>query len=271
LLADHRSLPCAHQVFIGSTHEWPFLDGTQDGCVVAALLEWAGRPGPQPFAAVLWTMQTHYPYFVSGPEGRYAEAGSVLNRYLTALHEGDRALGDLLRGLDRRGLLESTLVIVMGDHGEAFGQHGHTNHHLLYEEDLHIPLLLINGSLFHGERDSTIGGIIDVAPTIMDLLGYPLPAPWQGRSLFNLERTGRVYLFAPFSSVYFGYREGSRKLIYNASSNTAELYDLSADPEEKVNLAPRAPEVVAAGRDRLAAWARYQEHYYARLLDQSAR
>jgi len=47
--------------------------------------------------------------------------------------------------------------------------------------------------------------------------------------------------------VYFGYLEGSRKLIYNASSNTAELYDLHTDPGEKVNLAPGAPEAVAAG------------------------
>jgi lipoteichoic acid synthase len=271
LLADHRVIPCAHRVFIASSHDWPFIDGTQDGCAVGALLDWAGTSDLQPFAAVLWTMQTHDPYFVSGPEGDYAEAGSELNRYLSALHEGDRALGDLLRGLDRRGLLESTLVIVMGDHGEALGLHGHANHQFLYEEDLHVPLLLINERLFHGERDSTAGGIIDVAPTIMDLLGHPLPPRWQGRSLFDLERTGRVYFFAPFSSVYFGYLEGSRKLIYNATSNTAELYDLQADPEEKVNLAPREAEAVAAGRDRLVAWARYQKRYYSGLLDRLAR
>jgi arylsulfatase A-like enzyme len=271
LLTDHRSLPCAHRVFIASTHDWPFIDGTQDGCSVAALLEWAGTSGSQPFAAVLWTMQTHMPYFTSGPEGHYAEAGSELNRYLSALREGDQALGDLLRGLDRRGLLESTLVIVMSDHGEAFGEHSHTNHKFLYQEDLHVPFLLINKSLFHGERDSTAGGVIDVAPTIMDLFGYPLPARWQGRSLFDVERSGRVYFFAPFSSVHFGYLEGSRKLIYNATSNTAEVYDPQADPQEKLNLASREVEAVAAGRDRLAAWARYQKRYYAGLLDRSAR
>jgi len=85
------------------------------------------------------------------------------------------------------------------------------------------------------------------------------------------ETSGRVYFFAPFSSVYFGYLEGSRKLIYNASSNTAELYDLRADPGEKVNLAPGSPEAVAAGRERLVAWARYQERYYSGLLDRSVR
>jgi len=78
-------------------------------------------------------------------------------------------------------------------------------------------------------------------------------------------------LFAPFSSVYFGYVEGSRKLIYDANASTAELYDLRADPEEKANLAPKYPEAVAVGRDRLAAWARYQKHYYSGLLDRSAR
>jgi lipoteichoic acid synthase len=179
--------------------------------------------------------------------------------------------GDLLRGLDSRGLLESTLIIVMGDHGEAFNEHGRTSHQALYQEDLHIPLLLINKSLFHGERDSTLGGIIDLAPTIMDLLDHPLPEPWQGRSLFDSDRSGRVYFFAPYSSVYFGYREGSRKLIFNATSNTAELYDLQTDPREKVNLAPREAEAVAAGRNRLAAWARHQEDYYFGLLDRSAR
>jgi lipoteichoic acid synthase len=163
LLVDHRSLPCAERVFIASTRQWPFADGTQDGCTVAALLDWAARPDVAPFAAVLWTMQTHDPYFVSGPEGAYAESGSRLNRYLSALHEGDRALGDLLRGLERQQLLESTLVIVVGDHGEGLGLHGHPNHQYLYEEDLHVPFLLINKRLFGGERDSTIGGIIDVA------------------------------------------------------------------------------------------------------------
>jgi arylsulfatase A-like enzyme len=270
-VGDHRSLPCARQVFIASDHDWPFSDGTQDGCTVTALLDWAGRADARPFAAVMWTMQTHYPYFVSGPESRFAQAGTELNRYLSALHERDRALGDLLRGLERRELSRSTLVVVLGDHGEAFGEHAHTNHQRPYEEDLHIPLLLINPVLFHGERDSTPGGIIDVAPTVLDLLGLALPARWQGRSLFDPERSERVYFFAPFSSVFFGVLDGSRKLIFNATANTAELYDLARDPGELENLAPGAAGEVSAGRQRLTAWARYQEQYYTGLLNRSAR
>jgi arylsulfatase A-like enzyme len=262
VVADHRDVPCRHEVFLASTHEWPFADGMQDGCVADALLRWIESDDRRPFAAILWTMQTHYPYFVSGPEGDFAPAGSPLNRYLTALHEGDRAFGDLMRGLDRRGLLDSTLVVVLGDHGEAFGEHTHIAHHLLYEEDVRVPLLLINRRLFGGERDTTMGGLVDIAPTILDLLGASLPARWQGRSLFALDRSGRVYFFAPFSTVYFGYREGSRKLIYDAGLDAGQLFDLTADPGERHDLASRAPGAVAAGRDRLAAWARYQRDYY---------
>jgi arylsulfatase A-like enzyme len=268
LVTDHRTIPCDHEVFLASTHEWPFADGIQDGCVVNAMLRWIGTRDRRPFAAMLWTMQTHYPYFISGPEGDHAVRGSPLNRYLTALHEGDSAFGELMRGLERQGLRDSTLVVVLGDHGEAFGEHTHSAHHLLYEEDVRIPLLLINPRLFHGERDTTMGGMIDIAPTLLDLLGDSLPSRWQGRSLFDPDRSGRVYFFAPFSTVYFGYREGSRKLIYDAGLNTGQIFDLSVDPGETTDLAARKPEAVASGRDRLAAWARYQRDYYAGLPEE---
>ena len=71
--------------------------------------------------------------------------------------------------------------------------------------------------------------------------------------------------------MYFGYVEGSRKLIYDVNANTAELYDLRRDPQERDNLAPREGDQVKLGIDRLVAWARYQEGYYAGLLDRSAR
>jgi len=153
----------------------------------------------------------------------------VLNRYLSALHEGDRALGDLLRGLDRRGLLESTLVIVMGDHGEAFGQHAHTNHHLLYEEDLHIPLLLINERLFHGERDSTVGASSTWRPPSWICWGTAPGTVARAEPVRPRPRRPSLSLCA-FLQRVFRLCRGIRKLIYNASSNTAELYDLNADP-----------------------------------------
>jgi arylsulfatase A-like enzyme len=112
----------------------------------------------------------------------------------------------LLRQLEERGLLNSTLVVVSGDHGEAFGQ-------------------------------------------------------GQGQSLFDSRRLGRVYLFGPYSGL-FGYREGTRRLIYDPIANEDELYDLASDPQETLNIAFRHPEAVQEGRERLAAWVQQLDRFY---------
>ena len=220
LIADSRAGSC------------PSGPGHQDDCMVHDLLKWVDQDARAPIFALLWTDQTHWPY--TAPESPVANGSADTSsvrraRYLRALRETDRAIGKLLRSLEERGLLESTLVVVSGDHGEAFGQHGNAFHRLLYEEEVRVPLLLINSRLFHGERDTVPGGLMDIAPTVLDLLGDSLPAQWQGRSLFDPERPDRVYLFGPYSGL-FGLREGSRKFIYDPIGNEDQLYDLSIGP-----------------------------------------
>ena len=238
-----------------------------DDCMVRDLLQWVDREPREPFFALLWTVQTHWPYTApeSPPVTGKTDSSSVrLARYLGALRETDRSLGRLLGSLADRALLDSTLVVVAGDHGEAFGQHDNAFHRLLYEEEVRVPLLLINPRLFHGERDTVPGGLMDVAPTVLDLLGDPLPEAWQGRSLFDPGRPARVYLFGPYSGL-FGFREGSRKVIFDPIANETQLYDLSADPHETVNLAANHPQAVQEARERLAAWVQYLERFYLRL------
>jgi len=221
---------------------------------------------------MFWTMQTHFPYFLTDEPRDFGVRNSDLNRYLNALRETDRALGQLLAALEQQQVLDSTLVVVVGDHGEAFGQHGHYVHGVdLYDEEIHVPLMLINRRLFHGETDSTLGGLIDVAPTILDLLGDPLPASWQGQSLFGRDRPGRAYLFTSRSRVLFGYRDAVRKVIYDAGTNTMELYDLQADPGESLNVAGGSPDSVSVARQRLAAWVQYQQRFFKDILVPDAR
>ena len=263
-LVDHRLIPCGGVRLKGSQKGWPNLDGVYDDCTTAALLDWIGAGHSSPFFAVLWTIQTHYPYFAREDRG-FAPGRRRLERYMSGLYESDQALGQLLRGLDARGLLDSTLVVVLGDHGEGLGQHHHLIHSTLYEEDVRIPLVLINRPLFHGEVDSVPLGIVDLAPTIMDLLGLPSEPMWQGRSAFDSDRHGRIYLFAPFSGVMFGLVEGRRKSIYNADDGTWEVYDLTNDPGELTNLATNGLEP-SEQLERLAAWYQYQRRYYRRAL-----
>lgn len=266
-IEDYRTFACAGQVFRAPDKHFIYLDGAPDACAVNRIAEWVPDRTGAPFFAVFWTMQTHFPYFLTEPPAELGAGSSDMNRYLSALRETDRALGELLAALARQHVLDSTLVVVVGDHGEAFGQHGHYVHGVdLYEEEVHVPLMLINGRLFHGETDSTLGGLVDVAPTILDLLGRAPPASWQGRSLFDNDRTGRVYLFTSRSKVLFGYREGSRKLIYDAGTNTTELYDLHTDPAESVNVAAAWPGAVVLGRQRLAAWVQFQRRFFQDVL-----
>ena len=263
---DQRGFHCDTPLFRASTPNWPFLDGVDDECTASALLQWIQADPRSPYFAVLWTMMTHYPYFAGEKETEFG-VGEAFNRYLNGLRHDDRMLGRVLKALEESGQDRSTLVVVIGDHGESFGQHGQWTHaQNLYEESVHVPLVLINPELFHGERSSTVGGVIDVAPTILDLMGFDPPAPWQGRSLLAPERSGRAYFFAPWSDLLFGFREGNLKVIYDASDNHFEVYDVAKDPTETINHRAESREVVAIGQQRLAAWVQYQDRMMRGLL-----
>ena len=154
----------------------------------------------------------------------------------------------------------STLVIVLGDHGEAFGTHGQVVHASnIYEENVHIPLLLINRRLFHGETSRVVGGMADIAPTALQLLGMAEPNEWQGRSLFSPERSPRTYFFSPWADWIYGYREGDRKFIFDATTNEYAIYDLASDPGEERNLIEQSPDSRRKIVERIAAWVQYQD------------
>jgi arylsulfatase A-like enzyme len=181
-------------------------------------------------------------------------------------------VGKLLHALEERHLDKTTLVVIVGDHGEAFGQHGQWTHaQTLYEESVHVPLILINPDLFHGERSPVVGGLIDLAPTVLEILGFEPPDRWQGRSLWSARRSSRVYFFAPWSDQLFGFREKDLKVIYNASTNRFEAYDLARDPRETINRALQMRGAIPVWQERLAAWVQYQSKMMQRILADETR
>jgi arylsulfatase A-like enzyme len=98
-----------------------------------------------------------------------------------------------------------------------------------------------------------------LSPTILDLLNQPLPATWQGRSLFSPHHPGRAYFYGAMDNYYFGMREGRLKYIYNATLGRDAMYDLEADPLEQKNIAEQKVEEGKKMRARLAAWLGYQK------------
>jgi phosphoglycerol transferase MdoB-like AlkP superfamily enzyme len=249
------------------TSEWSYLHGTDEMSTVKSMMQWISSDSGKPFFIMSWTMMTHYPYYTIGDAIDFHVREPKFNKYLNALHAEDAALGFLIDSLKQKGQLDSTLVIVMGDHGEAFGQHDQWGHGAwIYEENIRVPMILINAKLFHGETYRKVGGMVDVAPTIADLLQYKSADTWQGRSLFSSDRTNRVYFFAPWSDLMFGMRDGDTKYLFNASHNKWEMYDLANDPHETKSIAGAHHDDVAKALNHMAAWVQYQKSFHEELM-----
>jgi arylsulfatase A-like enzyme len=210
----------------------------------------------------MWTYQSHYPYFPSGESLNFKTGNFSKEKYLNSIRNADKTLQMLVEGLIKRNLLKSTLIVILGDHGEAFGKHNQTGHAGgIYEENLHIPFILINPELFKGERLSVLGGISDIAPTILSILQKEIPEVWQGENLFSENRRKRLYFFSPFSDYLFGFRENNLKFIYNATTGKHLLFDLATDPLELSDISKNHAEYVKEAKSVLNEWIRYQGEY----------
>ena len=160
---------------IGGNRQSSF--GVDEPSTVARILSWIdGLPVGQRFFVTYLPIAGHHPYETPdrGPFPDRDEFG----RYRNALHYGDASLGTLMAGLRSRGLDRKTLWIVLGDHGEAFGQHdgnyGHTFQ--VYDENVRVPFLIAApGLLPHQIRSRQVVSLIDTAPTVLDLAGLRAP------------------------------------------------------------------------------------------------
>jgi arylsulfatase A-like enzyme/Tfp pilus assembly protein PilF len=207
---------------------------------------WLAANSNQKFFAWVHFYDAHDPYdppasfakrFPDTPRGRYDGEIAYVDMYV----------GKIADALRERGLLRNTLLIVAGDHGEAFGEHREFGHAIFcYEENINVPLIFhYPAALDQGRTVNERVGLVDVMPTVLDILGLPIPGTVQGKSLLDLLR-GRgekeprtIYFesmygkeemnFAPLTGII----DDHFKYI---SLPQAELYDLRTDPREKDNL-----------------------------------
>jgi arylsulfatase len=206
----------------------------------------------------------------------HAEVEATRGLYDATVRYVDDEVGRLLAGLDERGTLENTIVVITADHGEALGDHGLFFAHdfTVYDELLRVPLVIVAPDIAHQRIDEPVS-LIDVLPTLCHLAALECPNGLDGVSLLpraappGLERP----LFAASAPRRARYgrspwtpldglagrlrtvRIGSRKLIRTPLPGGAsrwELYDLAADPAERENLYGREPHGRLA--EALAAW-----------------
>jgi arylsulfatase A-like enzyme len=179
------------------------------------------------------------------------------DRYDREIRSVDDELRAFFAVLDEAGLAETTIVTILSDHGEEFAEHGGFQHGgVLYEESVRVPLLFWGpGRIPAGRRHATPVSLIDVAPTLLDLLGLPVPADIDGVSLEHLIVDGRALhqrpLFAeaqarqrwidatrrePWNPPLFAVRTGASKYILHRPAHGPAAppvrFDLSRDPGE---------------------------------------
>jgi arylsulfatase A-like enzyme len=263
---DDRSLPCTTRVT-----SW----GLADACVVDGLTQFIARNRTTPFFVMVWTQQTHHPYEPTPgvPLLDLVREPNIpdeydLGRYLNVLHETDRHLARLFEAIRREGLGEDTLVVVVGDHGQAFGfpHDSYMQGQSAYEEDVRVPLLVwFPRQYASAARSPMIGGLVDLAPTIAELAGVPAAADWQGRSLFDPQRAPRAYFYVAQNEFKLGVREGDWKYVLDLRTGVEELYDLEHDAAEQHNAARVQGDRCARLRQRLAAWTEANRRQYEKL------
>ncbi len=218
--------------------------GVEDRAMLQAVLDWIDRQPQRPFAALAYTIQTHHPYVVQSDRApEFVPEDPTLNRYLRSVWEADRLIAWLVEQLRRRGLWEQTLLVVTADHGESFGQHGQRIHSFaLYEPAVRVPLVLLwPGWSRPGKRLAHPVQQVDLLPTLLQLLGRPVPADLDGWHLWAAEPRRVVPLVATGNGIIFGARQGQWKYHYHLESDREELYRLDDDPGERHNLASEYP------------------------------
>jgi arylsulfatase A-like enzyme/Flp pilus assembly protein TadD len=184
----------------------------------------------------------HTPYAAPEPFGsRYAEP------YDAEIAWTDRQVGALLDALKSRDLYDRSVIVVLSDHGEGLGDHVELEHGLfLYREALQVPLMVkLPGARRGGERIDLPAGLIDVAPTLLDLLGMETDG-LSGYPLLGRRPAADRPLYAETSFPRYQYRWSDLRSVivdtlHYIEAPRPELYDLVADPAETRNLLPGRP------------------------------
>ena len=185
----------------------------------------------------------------------------IPRRYGREVEHVDQQLALLLESLERRGLLEDTLVVLTSDHGEGLGEHrtwGHVQN--LYDEQIHVPLVfrLPEGhpaAELLARRADELVRHIDVVPTILELMELPALPGQRGRSLLaNGDRLHVAETSRPEARRdLIALRDERYKAVYDSGDDTFELYDLREDPGEAVDLADALDELRPGWRSALRA------------------
>jgi len=201
-------------------------------------IDWLRKHGRERFFLFVHYFDPHWPYAAPSP---------FKEQYLKHPYDGeiayvDQQIGRLLDALDETGARSHTLVVLTSDHGESLGEHGELSHGVfIYDATQRVPLIVSGSSrLPQGVVMDHQVGLVDIVPTVLDLLGIERPSEVEGHNMFQRPIGSRlVYMESLGAELMhgcaplFGVRSDKTKFVY---APKPELYDLRADPGEVKNL-----------------------------------
>ncbi len=224
--------------------------------VISAAVDWIrGRDRDQPFFVWVHLFDPHGPY---APPPEFHFGDSARAAYLGEVAFADREVGRFLDALRDEDAMDRTTVLVVADHGEAFGEHGeHTHGMYCYEPTLKVPMILrLPGAARGGERRPEPVSVVDVYPTLarsmgleppggLDGIDVGPPAPSDDRGIYLESYTGFIsYGWSPLA----GWIDSRGKYLHGAEP---ELYDPRSDPREETNLASERPDELRRYREEI--------------------
>jgi len=292
LPSDYDRYYC-HEISDKSGVQHPDCMRMDDRFAVGEFLKWLPqRRNDKPFYGGFYLQSTHFNYEVPEPWSKhyqptpslFSNGDSIIhvppdllpslhNQYDNAMRYSDDWVGKITAALREHGQLDNTIIVILGDHGEGFMEHGLARHGVsLWEEMVHIPLIFYVGPNVRqtigrplpSHVPDTVSGL-DVAPTIAALVGIPPHPSWQG---VNVLAPGYTSKDRPIFSILQLTRWQETvclnkwKYTYDLTDVDSSLFDLNIDPGEQNNVVNDRPEVAARLKSILGTWNKHQLLYY---------
>lgn len=241
--------------------------GFEDDILLGPSRKWLQKNAAKPFFAVYLTGTSHHPYNV--PDNfethRFVE-DEEFNNYLNTIHYLDAFVGKLIQQYKDLGLYDNTVFVILGDHGEGFGEHAARAHgYVAYDEIARIPFIIHAPALLKPELKTKTFGQIDIPPTLLDILGFSDLQGFDGQSLFH-DGDGLVHYSCLMRTICLAVINQQYKYIYHFDGKSDDLFNLRNDRHERHDIADQQPELTAKMRKEAIRWyshtiSRYHNYY----------
>jgi len=192
----------------------------------------------EPFLGIYISFAAHFPYFDYGEDYRVRkDDGRLISRYFNNLGLLDRMIKRIYDHLKEQGVLERTVLVIVGDHGQAFGQHHPNNfmhYRYSYNENMEAPAILYQPALFKPRVFALPTSHVNLLPTLLDAIrvSYP-PAALDGESLFNNGRKQKPIFFYGYEESISSLDSDQIKIEYSLKNEHCRAFDLKTDPDEE--------------------------------------